>query len=139
MDANQELAFRSARYRMADPKGAWLLQPDCHSPPLSRLLTRSGLRCASLLTACNPAAVPLPDEANERRQARLRECVQALGLSFLEGQNSAPDGSWREPSLLCLGMTLPVALELARDFGQVAILYAGPDAIPRLYSCQAFA
>lgn len=136
MDANQELAFRSACYCIADPQGEWLLKPDCHSPQLSRLLARSGHCCASLITAFNPSARPLPAAENVRRHARLRERVESLGLSFLEGENSAADGSWRESTLLCLGLKLQDALDLGREFGQLAILYAGLDAVPRLRACQ---
>lgn len=135
MDASQQSAFRFASYCIVDPQGAWRLQPDCHSPHLSELLARTGQRCASLITAANPAAQPLPDEENERRQANLRERVESLGFTFLEGENSAADGSWREPSLLCAGMALPMALNLAREFGQLAVLYSGPDAVPRLRAC----
>ncbi len=135
MNANQELAFRAARYCIADLQGEWLLQPDCHSPHLSRLLARSGQHCASLITAFNPSALPCTDEENEQRQAYLRRRVESLGLAFVEGESTAADGSWRESTLLCTGMTLHIALDLGREFGQVAILHSGSDAVPHLCAC----
>lgn len=135
MDPDTERAFAAARYRVFEAGRAWLMVPGRACPELARLLVRSGCREAALITAANPATRRLGETENACRCSALRARIDALGLACLDACNSAPDGGWRERSLLCLGLGKDAARALGRAFGQLAILHAGADAIPRLLRC----
>lgn len=135
MDEAIERAFRAAHYTVSDAGRSWRLTLDCASADLARLLLRHACREAVLITAANPGARRLPEAENARRNARLRSRIDALGLASLDASSSDAAGDWREPGLLCLGLDLASALALGRAFGQLAILHADADAVPRLIPC----
>ena len=50
--------------------------------------------------------------------------MTAAGLPALDGESyAAADGEWRERSLLIAGLAREAAIALAREFGQVALLW----------------
>jgi len=135
MDASLEAVFRDACYTIQPGGRSWRLVPDRFSPELERTMRVAGCREAALTTAANPGAVPLSDAENRARNAELRMVLVDLAIPTIEARNTASDGSWLEPSLLCLGLGTEAARALGRRFGQLAILHAGRDAIPRLLAC----
>ena len=88
-------------------------QKTAHFP-----LFRSGERWA-ILTAWNPGAKWLPLTQNEVRQAELQQAL--AGKRWYAGVNG--EGAWAEPSLIVNGLPPQRALQLGRDFGQVAVLW----------------
>jgi hypothetical protein len=119
--ASLEAAYRAAVYRVDAPEGPFILRAGQSSPEADALLRRHGHACWAYLTACNPGSVILSSEENLARSAQLRE--RLAGWPFLEGEGSAPDGSWPgEKSFLVLGIDEPVAHALARGFHQAAFL-----------------
>ena len=87
---------------------------------------------AAFITAWNPNSQPLPADANNDRQKKLIARLEEMGIPFYLGEGSSPDGQWREPSLLALGIEKAAAEALAVQFGQNAFVYCGPDATPEL-------
>src|ERR1043166_1128961 len=80
--------------------------------------------CWTFLTACNPGSIRQPSAANAEHMARLEEAVHAAGFKFLSGEGVGRDGSWPpEPSLLILDIDEATARELARRYGQAAIVF----------------
>ena len=88
-------------------------QETAHIP-----LFRSGERWA-ILTAWNPGAKRLTLAQNEVRQEKLQQAL--AGQRWYAGVNGK--GAWAEPSLIVNALPLQRALQLGRDFGQVAVLW----------------
>lgn len=133
-------AYRSTEYRVAGKaefgSGTIILRIDEYSEPLSRLFTASDLQCAAFITACNPCSVPQSHEENLAACARLRDKLDRHTVragQILEGEGCDPSGVWpAEKSFFVLGLNLEASQALGGEFGQNAIVWAGPDAIPGL-------
>ncbi|MDN5754014.1 MAG: DUF3293 domain-containing protein [Nitrosospira sp.] len=144
-------AYRSTDYRIESSIesgcDAFILHVDLHSEPLARLFAASGHRCAAFITACNPFSLPQSPEANLAACARLRDRLDrqlrrratqvtqpAQAHQIIEGTGCDPSGVWpAEKSFLALGLDLEVSQAIGREFGQNAIIWCGPDAIPKLF------
>jgi hypothetical protein len=80
-----------------------------------------------IITAYNPAGIEIDEEINFGRHRSLGLALQRRNVFPTVG--SAPDGSMPEPGFGVLDMTLSDALELASDFGQLAIYRWTPHAL----------
>jgi hypothetical protein len=88
---------------------------------------------AAFITACNPFSNMLSNEENSQRMELLKADIAAMSLKVLCGIGESASGNWSgEPSLLVLGITLDQAQCLGRKYQQNAIIWCGPDAVPRL-------
>lgn len=123
-------AYRQARYRvLAEPP--FVLHIDQHSPELAAWHADYGVTQSAFLTAANPGSRLLQKDENLTRHEHLMSSVD--GFPTTKGRGEDPQGHWPdEASLLVGGISLSDARELARRFGQNALLYAGPDARPGL-------
>ena len=115
--AELEAAYRAALYRA----GGIVLRVGNPGPEAG---------CWAFLTACNPMSCPLPDAENASRMDWLR--ADLSGFVLHEGEGAAPDGSWREPSFLVLGIDERSASGLALRYGQAAFLFGERGAPARL-------
>ncbi|MDR0996503.1 MAG: DUF3293 domain-containing protein [Zoogloeaceae bacterium] len=78
----------------------------------------------TILTACNPASMPLDAVENAARQEALAEDLRALHLPFFPGENRDESGQWPvEPSFFISGIAKPDARRLARKYGQNAFVF----------------
>jgi hypothetical protein len=129
-------AYLLARYQAGFGPDAVILHVDQYSESLSQLFNTSGHRCAAFLTACNPFGVRQDPESNRAVCAALRNRLNEYispSDRVIQGAGCDPSGGWPpEESFLVLGLDLEAARVLGREFRQNAILWAGPDAIPRL-------
>lgn len=117
-------AYARATYRVDLPSGAVFLQVSAPAPEIDRRLAAKGLSGFAFLSAANPGSVVLSDEENRRRHLQLGERLHALGLSGIAGESyETASGGWREASLLVCGIEREAAIALAREFGQMALLY----------------
>jgi hypothetical protein len=116
---NLHSAYTAARYRVfADPP--FVLRVGEPSAELNALLASHAADTWAFVTACNPGSAPLSDEVNAGRMDRLREVLTAF--TTFPGESSDAAGDWAEPSVLVVGMSRAEAVEVARAFGQNAIL-----------------
>lgn len=74
----------------------------------------------------------MPRDEDENRAAQGRLVGRLEGYALLAGLAEAADGSWREPSLFVQGIPRWEAMELAREFGQVAFLAGEPGGLVEL-------
>lgn len=86
----------------------------------------------ALLSACNPASLPLTEDANGARQAQLQSELDARALHWQPAVNHAPDGSWREAACWIANIAPVVLDELAGRFGQNASVTIAEDGVCRL-------
>lgn len=110
-------AYLNSAYRVFEPAFDIRIGEAC--APLQSLLMRHGVSEWAYITACNPRSVLLAPEENRRRQAMLAERLKAYACYPGEG---AGEGWPPEASLLVLGITLPEALAVAREFEQLAFV-----------------
>jgi Protein of unknown function (DUF3293) len=112
-----EAAYRATDYRVEDaPNGPFVIRIGEECPELT------GLEWA-FVTACNPGSVRLSEEDNNRRMGELEAAVRKGGWRYYHGHGVGRDGRWPpEPSLLIVGIREADAVELARWFGQNAIV-----------------
>ncbi len=125
--------YRATEYWVdAEPK-PFCLHVSKYSAELRRLLDETGCRCAAFISAFNPFSRPMPDEINEQAHIRLRRTLERHARLCIEGVGQDPSGRWPgEKSLLALGIDLPLASAIGREFRQNAILWSGHDAVPGL-------
>ena len=117
-------AYRKTAFIADTPKGRLSLRVGQRSRELDDLLTDHGLSTWAYVTAVNPGSMRLRDEENAARQRELDGVVASLGLTSYSGKGVADDGRWPpEPSLLILGIGRSGAVRLARQYGQLALVY----------------
>ena len=128
-------AYRAASYSVRLPGGRRVgLEVGAECPgELNDLLLRTAHSAGGLITAWNPLSVQSARSANRLRQRELLAALHAARAGVLAGVGSGND--WREPSLAALGVRVDLLDELARHFGQNAILSfrAGEPVRLRLY------
>jgi len=126
-------AYRATHYRVGVGPEAFTLRIDIPSNALRRLYEDTGHTCGVFITAFNPFGQQQSAHANEAAHGRLGECLRGLCPRVIEGMGADPTGDWpQERSYFALGVDQAAASELGARFHQDAVVWAGPDAIPRL-------
>lgn len=125
-------AYRRTRYRVTGGCKPFDLRVDEASRELLGLYKGLGVLDAAFLTAWNPQGKCVSREDNERAQAALCAELDRRQLFCLGGRGEAADGSWCEDGVLVLGLSQADAMRLGCDHRQNALVWAGPDAVPRL-------
>jgi hypothetical protein len=126
-------AYRKTDYRFGGGKAAVTLRIDQRSDGLARLYAVSGLSCAVFVTAFNPFGRAQSAEANAVAHLRLGNDLRGISSVMIEGAGTDPAGAWpEEKSYLALGVHLDIARSLGRCHQQDAVVWVGPDAVPKL-------
>lgn len=126
------LAFHESEYCVDEGGRETILRVDQHSPDLEGMHRQCGVVSSAFLTAWNPESRECSMTQNEASQSKLVDEISARGFSFLRGEGRNVERTWREESLLVLGIGQVDAIEIGDRFAQNAILFAGADATPRL-------
>lgn len=132
---NDELfdSYRRTTYSAETPRGPIHLRVGEPNEDLVQLLKRYDANSWAYITAFNPGSQPLAHEENLRRQKELIDSLRRERLMFFPGAGVGDDSQWPpEESVLVLSISRPRAIQLAREFGQNAILFGGADAVPEL-------
>ena len=137
LDAALIAAYRNAHYRIeADPasgEAGFVLQIDQFSQALSDWQAHHDVDCSALITACNLRGQALDAAENERLTFKFKDSLRRKQRPFRATTGLDPDQQWPpEPGFLIAGMALAPARECGRAWAQNAIVWSGPDAIPRL-------
>ncbi len=126
-------AYRKTSFFADTRVGRLELRIGSLCPRLEELLANLGARSWVYLTAFNPRSERLSDEENQNRHRRLVERVERLGFSAFPGEGVGDDGTWPpERSLLVLGVDRRQAIDLGREFGQLAIVFGEFGSPPAL-------
>ena len=124
-------AYRAARYRVQDGDDTIEIRIGKANLEADALLVRHGVAEGVLITAWNPASRKQSAERNAEAGRALQEELDRRGLARLAYVSCAPDGTWEEHGFLVLGMGAD-GLDLARDFGQAAIVQLRAGLAPAL-------
>ena len=124
-------AYEEADYVvLADPE--FVLKIGEPSGRLDALLDDEGAPTAIFITAANPRSEPRPRAENAAALEKLDQIVAAAGYPWRGAEGRAPDGSWREPGRLVIGIWREHAETLGRLFRQNAIVWLERGKAPEL-------
>lgn len=125
-------AYRETHYHV-HAQSAFVLRLDEASAALRDLHARHGATCSAFVTAWNPFSRALQAHENAARQQALVAELEQAGRVFVAGEGRHPSGHWPgEDSVLILDMSMDDARVLGVRLEQNAIVWNGPDAVPRL-------
>jgi hypothetical protein len=129
-------AYLATEYRVLPPH-AFTLRIGDRSDALLDLYRAGKVRESAFLTAWNPLSVTASEDQNHSAQALLVERLVSIGVAALPGLGIDPAfGHPGEESVLALGLPRDMAISIAQDFRQNALVWIGPDAIPELILLQ---
>jgi len=124
-------AYESADYVVfAEPE--LVLKIGEPSARLDALLETEHSSTAAFVTAANPRSEKKSAAQNAAALAVLDQVIAAAGYPWRAGEGREPDGSWREPSRLVIGIYRENAEALGRLFGQNAVVFVEKGAAPEL-------
>ena len=133
LPASLVAAYRATRYEVTGATPPFVLRVDEPSATLAACHDAHAVRCSAFITAWNPGSRRAADDVNAAAAAALEQRLRARGYPLLTGRGVDPAGRWRaEASVLVLGLGRDAACEIAREFGQAGLVWAGDDAVPRL-------
>jgi len=122
--------FATTRYRVLTGALPLDLYVGQRNPRLNECWPSA--RSFALITACNPGARPLDAAVNAARQQQLLTRIEAAGLTRLPTLASDDDGRFAEPGWLLCDPEPQWRDNVARSFGQIAILAWRADQPVRL-------
>ena len=129
-------AYQATHYRVDDPAGSFVLRIGVYSPDLVSCHARYDVEHSVYITAWNPFSRQCSSAENAEAETKLNQTVEAMGLVWIPGFGTNPDGEWPgEASLLVLGLDGDGGQRLAHQFSQNAVVGIGLDAIPKLLVC----
>jgi hypothetical protein len=119
-----ESAYRTTTYYVDGPEGRFGIRVGKASSEADEAGDQFGTDTWAYVTAANPGSRRLTAQENVDRVGELQAVVQELGLPMYAGEGVGDKGDWPpEPSLLILGASRQVALDLGKRFGQAAVVY----------------
>lgn len=128
-----QAAYLDVNYWVDGPTGRFPIRVGELCPTLDAILRHEQATEWAYITACNPYSQRLSDAENSTRMNHLVADLSVAGYQSYPGEGAAPDSSWPpEPSLLILGMNEAEASQLARRYGQLAIVAGRIGEIARL-------
>ena len=140
MDADESRlweAYRNTLFQATSPIGLVSIQIGECTSGVVELLRRNNAIEWAFITAHNPHSELLTPEVNRGRHAELEADVGMLGLPYFPGEGIGTDPSWLpETSLLILGLTRDVAIELGARYGQNAIVHGRLGHAAELVDCR---
>ena len=126
------LAYEATDFRVLEPQ-EFTLRVGQRSAELQSLYVDMGVTCAGYLTAWNPFSKEASELENENAQQQLLRQLSLDGFPALNALGIDPSGDWPvEESVFVPGLSLDRAKLLGSKFGQNAIVWVGPDAVPQL-------
>ena len=102
------------------------------SERLDRLLEVHGAASAAFVTAANPRSEKRSAAENAEAMDALDGILAAAGYPRYPGEGRNPERSWREPSVLAIGIYRANAQALGRLFGQNAVVFIEKGKAPEL-------
>ena len=121
-------AYRAAHYSVELEGQPHPLRVGQSSDAVGALLRSLGSEGAAFITAHNPASLQLGPVHNTMADRALRGDLKHAGAHVIKGLGGDPGGKWPlETSYLVTGLSRVDAEELARRYGQYAMLWIEAD------------
>lgn len=125
-------AYENTDFCVLEPN-RFTLRIGKQSSELAELYVEMGVHSAGFLTAWNPHSAEASAEDNANAQRSLFRLLSSEGYPTLKAFGVDPSGEWPgEESVFVPGLDLERAKSLGVEFGQNAIVWAGPDTVPQL-------
>jgi hypothetical protein len=125
-------AYENTDFCVLEPN-RFTLRIGKQSSELAKLYVEIGVYSAGFLTAWNPYSAETSVADNAAAQLSLIRRLSLEGYPTLKALGVDPAGEWPgEESIFVPGLDLERAKSLGAEFGQNAIVWAGPDAVPQL-------
>tara|TARA_R110002167_G_scaffold55792_6_gene158402 strand:+ start:873 stop:1400 length:528 start_codon:yes stop_codon:yes gene_type:complete len=128
-------AYFEARYCFNADSKEIVLTIGNHSDELQEFLESNEYKTWAFISAYNPYSEELSDQENAKRQYLLKQTLEDLSYSFIEGKGGSDDKSWSEPSLFIPDVSIELAESLGVRFQQNAILYGERGFAPLILFC----
>jgi hypothetical protein len=125
MDQGLLRSYLSTIYELPTPQGVLRVSLDGEIKSEPGELPEILMQRFALLTAYNPRSMLLPRRINEQRHHVMRDLL-VLGchrVSQAVGYEEEPDGVWREPTWIVIGISREEAVAFGQVFRQNAIVY----------------
>ena len=124
-------AYEEADYViLAQPE--FVLKIGEPSARLDALLDAEGAPTAAFVTPANPRSKPRPRAENAAALEKLDQIIAGAGYPWRAAEGREPDGNWREPGRLVIGIWREHAETLGRLFRQNAIVWLERGKAPEL-------
>ncbi|MFM9913155.1 MAG: DUF3293 domain-containing protein [Methylophilaceae bacterium] len=134
--AELEAAYHATTYLIRPMSGKLPLRIGEHSPELEKLLAKSQCECWAFISAVNPESKRLSEAANANRHRQLLALISELKLPYYTGDGVPDAPGWPiEPGFFIRDITLEKALEIGKQFKQVAIVAGKRGGVPQLHYC----
>jgi hypothetical protein len=118
-----DAAYLDTNYVVSESDSRIVIKIGENNPALEQLLVQECVAEWAFITAYNPYSQQLAATENADRQQKMYSLLERRNLLFLNGFGEAANGEWPpEPSLLVLGLKRELAVELAKEFKQNAIV-----------------
>lgn len=103
---------------------------------LDTLLEEANQQTWAWITAANPGAQQVSEKVNAARFREMLALVSHQKLKYLAADAVPDSPGWPiEPGLFIFGIPLESALDIGRQFGQLAILAGSKNRVPQLHYC----
>jgi hypothetical protein len=124
-------AYRDSDYVVLT-KPELVLRVGEPSERLDRLLEEHGAESAVFVTAANPRSEKKSAAQNAEAMSALEGILAAAGYPRYPGEGRNEERTWREPSVLAIGIYRDNAQALGRLFGQNAVVFIEMGKAPEL-------
>lgn len=135
LDEGLVQAYLHTHYRIhpSDTTEGFTLRIGVASEALRALMSHFHRPSAVFITAYNPLGQALSDADNQVRHRLLAQELAQRSFPHWAGVGEGDAGDWPgEESFLALGLELAAAQRLGAAHEQNAVVWAGPDAVPKL-------
>ena len=126
MKPNPELlaAYTATSYHADLPSGRITLRIGEPATGLNDILIEHEVGSWAFITACNPMSKQPGDRENRKHLAELEKLLIERELIYFPGEGVGDSTAWPcESSFVILGINLDEGIEIARKFGQHAIVF----------------
>lgn len=126
MKPNPELlaAYTATSYHADIPSGRVTLRIGEPAIGLNDILIQHEVGSWAFITACNPMSTRRPDGENRRHLEDLEKLLIEREVIYFPGEGIGDSKAWPcESSFIILGINLDEGIEIARKFGQHAIVF----------------
>ncbi len=132
LDRRLVLAYLQTKYQVFSP--SFDLKIGQSHPAFDLFLEKTRAKTWAFISPENPGSKILPPTENNRRCDFFLEKIKNLHLPIFEGAGFGEKSDWPpERSFLILNISAASAVELAKDFGQNAIVFGEKNGLAKLW------